>query len=111
MLLALKLALDSNLHGQHLAKTAVLNHLRGYARNKDPTKALTFSFHGGTGTGKNHVSKIIAEAIYRKGLRSQYVHLFSATRDFPHEEMKPFYKVSSILNVTLMDRSYVHKLS
>lgn len=60
---------------------------------KDPSKALTLSFHGGTGTGKNYVSKIIAESIYKEGMRSKYVHLISATKEFPHKDMVPLYKV------------------
>uniref|UniRef100_K1QAM2 Torsin-1A n=1 Tax=Magallana gigas TaxID=29159 RepID=K1QAM2_MAGGI len=57
-----------------------------------PSKALTLSFHGGTGTGKNYVSKIIAESIYKEGMRSKYVHLISATKEFPHKDMVPLYK-------------------
>jgi chromosomal replication initiation ATPase DnaA len=43
--------------------------------NDDPSKALALSFHGGTGTGKNHVSKIIANHIYKEGMKSKFVHM------------------------------------
>ncbi|XP_060064795.1 torsin-1A-like [Ylistrum balloti] len=89
---ALKLSLDSQVYGQHLSKLAVINHLRAHTRSANPSKALAISFHGGTGTGKNFVSKIIAESIYRKGMKSKYVHLISATKEFPHKEMVPLYK-------------------
>ncbi|XP_048772495.1 torsin-1A-like isoform X2 [Ostrea edulis] len=59
---------------------------------KEPSRALALSFHGGTGTGKNYVSKIIAESIYRNGMRSKYVHLISATKEYPHKDMVPLYK-------------------
>ncbi|XP_078322845.1 torsin-1A-like [Crassostrea virginica] len=52
--------------------------------NEKATRALSLSFHGGTGTGKNYVSKIIAENTYKKGMDSKYVHLLPVTRDFPH---------------------------
>lgn len=89
---ALKLSLDSQVYGQHLCKSAVINHLKAHTRSTQPSKALAMSFHGGTGTGKNFVSKIIAESLYRKGMKSQYVHLLSATKEFPHKEMVPLYK-------------------
>lgn len=60
---------------------------------KEPSRALALSFHGGTGTGKNYVSKIVAESIYRNGMRSKYVHLISATKEYPHKDMVPLYKV------------------
>lgn len=88
----LRLSLSTQVYGQHLCKSAVINHLRAHARSTNPTKALALSFHGGTGTGKNLVSRIVAESMYRKGMRSKYVHLISATKEFPHLEMVPIYK-------------------
>ena len=85
-------SLESKLFGQHLVTRAVIKQLKGHLTRKTPSKALALSFHGGTGTGKNHVSKIIAYAIFRNGLKSKYVHLISATKEFPHAEMLPIYK-------------------
>jgi len=45
-------------------------------------KPLVMSFHGWTGSGKNYVSKFIAEALFDRGLRSQFVHLFVSTLHF-----------------------------
>ena len=80
---------------------------------KQPTRAMALSFHGGTGTGKNYVSKIIAENIYHEGMKSQFVHLIAATKEFPHEDMVPLYKVCTMycktLNIfceTLFSREY-----
>ncbi|WAQ97840.1 TOR1B-like protein [Mya arenaria] len=69
----------------------VVKHLKGHAR-ENPSKALALSFHGLTGTGKNYVSRIVAEKMFRKGMKSKYVHLISATKEFPHSEMISFYK-------------------
>ncbi|KAF4016754.1 hypothetical protein G4228_008181 [Cervus hanglu yarkandensis] len=81
---ALQRDLDSKLFGQHLAKKVILNAVSGFISNPKPKKPLTLSLHGWTGTGKNFVSKIIAENIYEGGLNSDYVHLFVATLHFPH---------------------------
>ncbi|XP_021364394.1 torsin-1A-like [Mizuhopecten yessoensis] len=89
---ALRRSLDLHVYGQHLCTSAVINHLRAHTRSASPSKALALSFHGSTGTGKNFVSKIIAESLYRKGMKSKYVHLISATKEFPHKEMVPLYK-------------------
>ncbi|KAH3702723.1 torsin-1A-like [Dreissena polymorpha] len=87
----LSLTLRSKLYGQHLVTEPVLKHLKGHSR-ETPSKALVLSFHGWTGTGKNHVSRIVAEKMFVKGMKSKYVHLISATKEFPHEEMVSFYK-------------------
>nr|XP_034300730.1 torsin-1A-like [Crassostrea gigas] len=88
---ALQEDLRRRLYGQHLVTDVIIKHLKSHM-TKDPSKALTLSFHGGTGTGKNYVSKIIAESIYKEGMRSKYVHLISATKEFPHKDMVPLYK-------------------
>ena len=36
-------------------------------------KPLVMSFHGWTGSGKNYVSKFIAESLFAKGMRSKFV--------------------------------------
>ncbi|XP_071088144.1 torsin-1A-like [Haliotis cracherodii] len=84
--------LKEKLYGQHLALKSVTNHIRGHLKSGEPAKALALSFHGWTGTGKNYVSRIVAEHLYKKGMRSKFVHLISAPKEFPHEGMVPFYK-------------------
>ncbi|BFZ24380.1 hypothetical protein BsWGS_27418 [Bradybaena similaris] len=84
--------LASKLHGQHLVQKTVLRHLRSHLQSDSPQKALVLSFHGPTGVGKNFVSRIIADNIYKDGVKSPFVHMLSATREFPHEAMVPFYK-------------------
>ena len=41
------------------------------------------SFHGWTGSGKNFVTKFVAESLFEKGLASKFVHLFVSTLHFP----------------------------
>ncbi|XP_023400609.2 torsin-1A isoform X2 [Loxodonta africana] len=89
---ALQKDLDNKLFGQHLAKKVILNAVFGFLNNPKPKKPLTLSLHGWTGTGKNFVSKIIAENIYEGGLNSDYVHLFVATLHFPHASNITLYK-------------------
>lgn len=38
------------------------------------------SFHGTQGTGKNFVSNMIAEAVFEKGTKSQYYHVFHGSQ-------------------------------
>lgn len=88
--------LSSNLkyqvYGQHLVLKAVVRHLKAHLSNDKPSKALALSFHGGTGTGKNHVSKIIANHVYKEGMKSKFVHMIASTNEFPHVDMVPLYK-------------------
>ncbi|XP_062567718.1 torsin-1A-like [Saccostrea cucullata] len=88
---ALREDLQTRVFGQDLAIDVIMKHLRAHM-TKDPTRALALSFHGGTGTGKNHVSRIIAEGLYQEGMRSKYVHFISATKEFPHVYQVPLYK-------------------
>ncbi|XP_072020426.1 torsin-1A-like [Amphiura filiformis] len=66
--------------------------MHSFFKDKDPQRPLVLSFHGTTGTGKNHVSRLIAESIYKKGLESQYVHLKIPTKDYPYESELKAYK-------------------
>ncbi|KAL8174748.1 UNVERIFIED_CONTAM: Torsin-1A [Gekko kuhli] len=84
--------LDRKLFGQHLVKKVVVKAVTGFLNNADPKKPLTLSLHGWTGTGKNFVSKIIAESIYEGGLNSRYVHNFVSTLHFPHRQNITQYK-------------------
>ena len=54
---------------------------------------LVLSFHGWTGSGKNLVAGLVAEAVYRRGLASSFVHLWIATLHFPDARRTEEYKV------------------
>lgn len=89
---ALQESLDRRLFGQHLVSKVVVRAVRGFLSNAQAKKPLALSLHGWTGTGKNFVSKIIAESIYKRGLKSNYVHQFVATLHFPHAHSINLYK-------------------
>ena len=93
---ALELKLSQNLYGQPLVKTTVINALKGHFELSNPRKALVLSFHGSTGVGKNYVSNLIVESLFSKGIKSRYVKLFVATKDFPHNERINEYKVQLV---------------
>lgn len=78
-------SLEQNLHGQHLVPDIIIKALTGHLENPRPQKSLVMSFHGWTGSGKNYVSKFIAESIFKLGLNSQFVRIFNSTLDFPDD--------------------------
>lgn len=84
--------LNVRLHGQHLAQELVLTTVRGYLELPRPDKALALSFHGWSGTGKNFVARMLAENLYRDGLRSDCVQVFITMLHFPHPKSVDLYK-------------------
>ncbi|XP_058861601.1 torsin-1A-like isoform X1 [Acipenser ruthenus] len=88
----LKETLEGKLFGQHLATQVILKAVTGFVNNKKPKKPLVLSLHGWTGTGKNLVSQMIAEHLYRKGMKSGFVHQFVSTAHFPHADHIDSYK-------------------
>ncbi|XP_045204072.2 torsin-1A-like isoform X2 [Mercenaria mercenaria] len=87
----LKLTLEAKLYGQHLVIEPLVKYLKAHGKD-NPRKTLVLSFHGGTGTGKNYASKIVAEKMFVKGMKSKYVHLISAVKEFPHQYKTDSYK-------------------
>lgn len=85
--------LQTKLHGQHLAQSVVLKAIQGFTNNPESNKPLTLSFHGWSGTGKNFVARIIADNLYRDGVKSECVRLFIAPFHFPHARLVDTYKV------------------
>ncbi|KAG7485169.1 torsin-1A-like isoform X1 [Solea senegalensis] len=77
--------LDKKLFGQHIASRIISNAVSGFMSKNNPNKPLVLSLHGGTGTGKNFICKLIAENIYKEGMQSNFVHMFSTTVHFPHQ--------------------------
>ncbi|XP_008302302.1 torsin family 1 isoform X2 [Stegastes partitus] len=88
----LKTDLDDKLFGQHIASRIILKAVSGFMSNDNPKKPLVLSLHGWTGTGKNFVSKLIADNIYREGMDSNFVHVFTSTLHFPHPSQNATYK-------------------
>lgn len=77
--------LGNKVFGQHLAREVVYKAIKGHVQNANPPKPLVLSFHGWTGSGKNHVSRLIAKNLYKEGMDSKYTHQVIATHDFPHQ--------------------------
>ncbi|XP_050460098.1 torsin-like protein isoform X2 [Cataglyphis hispanica] len=88
----LEYMLTAKLYGQQIAQDTIIHALRGHLANKKSPKALVMSFHGTPGTGKNYVAQMIATAIYKKGIESQYYHFFNGRNDFPLQQKVDEYK-------------------
>ncbi|XP_044031306.1 torsin-1A-like [Siniperca chuatsi] len=88
----LQVDLESKLFGQHIASRVILKAVNGFMSNDNPKKPLVLSLHGRTGTGKNFVSNLIAENIYKEGMDSSFVHVFTAELHFQHKRKFEIYK-------------------
>ncbi|KAI1904718.1 hypothetical protein AGOR_G00008590 [Albula goreensis] len=106
---ALEIDMKKKLFGQHIASRVIIKAVTGFMNNKNPKKPLVLSLHGWTGTGKNFVSQLLAENIYKEGMASSYVHQFVSTTHFPHPSEINTYKSQLQQwikgNVTLCPRS------
>lgn len=89
----LRAALESKLIGQHIASAIILEAVNGFVNDNNPKRPLVLFLHGPTGTGKNFVSKLIADSIYKKGSGSKFVHIFASQLHFPHPSHIDTYKV------------------
>lgn len=89
----LKTDLENKLFGQHIASPIIAKAVTGFMRNGNPKKPLVLSLHGPTGTGKNFVSQLIADNIYKKGNISRFLHTFTYQLDFPDASKTETYKV------------------
>ncbi|XP_063320712.1 torsin-1A-like [Pelmatolapia mariae] len=88
----LKADLRNKLFGQHIASNIIFKSVSGFMKDDNPKKPLVLSLHGPTGTGKNFVSQLIADNVYKKGYHSKFVHVLSATLHFPHRSEIVTYK-------------------
>ena len=85
--------MEKKLYGQHLVANVVGKLVEAHIRNDQPSKALVLSFHGWTGVGKNYVSTMIANRLYKRGMQSEFVKLHIATVDFQSKQDADHYKV------------------
>uniref|UniRef100_A0A8C1Z3A7 Torsin n=1 Tax=Cyprinus carpio TaxID=7962 RepID=A0A8C1Z3A7_CYPCA len=83
--------LRENFFGQHIASNVILSAVSLFMTDSNPNKPLVLSFHGTSGTGKNHAVKIIARNVYEKGEDSKHVHTYITMHHFPHKEMADLY--------------------
>lgn len=86
----------------------VLGALRSHwNQNYPPQKALTLSFHGWPGSGKNFVTNIIIEHLYAAGAKSNFVHQFIGRIHFPLESKVAQYQVCFIMNYNFVVKNMV----
>lgn len=90
---------DSKLYGQHLVADVVGKLVEAHVDNDQPSKALVLSFHGWTGVGKNYVSSMIANRLYKRGMQSEFVRLYIATVDFQSNKDVHSYKVRKVFKI------------
>jgi len=91
------LDMSRKLYGQHLAADVVGSLVESHTEEgNQPAKALVLSFHGWTGVGKNYLSTMIANRLYRRGLQSKFVKMYIATVDFQSNRDVDSYKVSKL---------------
>ncbi|XP_070990252.1 torsin-1B-like isoform X2 [Oncorhynchus clarkii lewisi] len=88
----LEVALDQKLFGQHVASRVIQKAVTGFMNNKNPKKPLVLSLHGCSGTGKNFISQLIAENIYKEGMASSFVHQFESKVHFTYHSQIENYK-------------------
>lgn len=89
----LQVDLENKLFGQHIASRIIQKAVTGFISNDNPKKPLVLSLHGWTGTGKNFVSQLIADNIYKEGMDSNFVHVFTSELHFPHSSQLETYKI------------------
>ncbi|XP_029301284.1 torsin-1B-like isoform X2 [Cottoperca gobio] len=90
--IGLQVDLENKLFGQHIASRIILQAVNEFMTNDNPKKPLVLSLHGSSGTGKTFVSQLIADNIYKKGMDSNFVHMFTSTLHFPHSSHLDTYK-------------------
>jgi torsin-1 len=96
----LQMSLSQKMFGQPLVNELV-NILSAHKeavfdKSKPNQKALVISLHGWTGVGKNYAADMIADALYKNGMKSKYVQLFMAKKDFDCTDLEKS-KVSKML--------------
>jgi torsin-1 len=90
---ALQDELNKNLFGQHIVLEILPPILSMHLSDDNPKKPLVISFHGPTGTGKNHVVNMITNRLYKKGMDSKFVHKFYGRLKFPEANLSKEYGV------------------
>ncbi|XP_029301285.1 torsin-1A-like [Cottoperca gobio] len=88
----LQVDLGNKLFGQHIASRIILQAVNEFMTNDNPKKPLVLSLHGLSGTGKNFVSQLIADNIYKEGMDSSFVHIFNSIIHFSHSSLLDTYK-------------------
>lgn len=76
-------SLQTKVYGQPLIAKPIYRSLRAHMLNENPARPLVMYFSGWTGTGKTHVSRLIANNLYKYGMKSRFVKYISSSYHFP----------------------------
>lgn len=100
--------LKDKIYGQPFIEKYLVNILKNHWFSKKSTKALSLSFHGGPGVGKNYVAEHIMKSLYTNGALNRHVHYFTARIHFPEESEAENYKKNLVEwikgNTTICDK-------
>jgi len=77
LIVGLRRVLGEELYGQHIVSETIPFLLEQHRLHHNPNAALLLGFHGMSGVGKTLVSRIIAEHLYKRGTKSQFVKTFN----------------------------------
>ena len=84
--------ISDQLYGQPFAQKVVYKALLSHVTDTSPKKPLVMSLHGGPGTGKNHISEILARGLFQEATRSSYYHRISGKDRFPEADSRSIRK-------------------
>lgn len=76
-------SLQTRVFGQPLIIKPIYKHLTAHMTDERPQRPLVMYFSGWTGTGKTYVARLVAESLYRYGMKSKFVKYISSSYHFP----------------------------
>lgn len=76
-------ALQTKVYGQPLIVKPIYKNLLAHMTNDKPQRPLVMYFSGWTGTGKTYVARLIAENLFKEGMKSRFVKYISSSYHFP----------------------------
>lgn len=88
--------IKKNFFGQHIASKIIVSALAGNLhRSSNNKKPLVMSFHGCTGSGKNFVSDLIANHMFKEEeIKKVRYHVIHGRSEFPSHSKINSYKVN-----------------
>ena len=89
----LKQTLDRKLFAQHLLNQVLPIAIHSHVNKVKPAAPLIISLHGWTGSGKTYTAQIVAETMFKKGLKSIFVKKLTPAVLFPNQNQVNEYKV------------------
>ena len=101
---ALQQNISEQLYGQPFAKKVVYKAIYSHVTDDAPVKPLIMSFHGGPGTGKNHICEIIARGLFKEGAKSIFYNRISAVERFPERDTRSIRRYREELKRMIEDK-------